>query len=171
MTYRRGWVQQGRGSSCANHRTCRRHRIFGIIQLALLQPKKVCSDSHQTHADPPPLAGELRHDINKFRFRPLENVQHGKYDSEFLRERAQTVASFLGTMLRLNPLAEEHAGGRKGHRADEADAGRGPPGQKFGRVGVKVDAGIVSIEAITSLSQTTMAQLSWLYASPGGEQA
>jgi len=51
------------------------------------------------------LEGELRH-INKLRFWPLEDVLHDKY--EFTRETAQTIASFLSPMLRLNP--EKRAG-------------------------------------------------------------
>jgi serine/threonine-protein kinase SRPK3 len=51
------------------------------------------------------LEGELRH-INKLRFWPLEDVLHDKY--ELTREIAQTIASFLSPMLRLNP--EKRAG-------------------------------------------------------------
>ena len=75
--------------------------------------EKVCSDSHQTLADSYPLVGELRH-INKLRFWPLEDVLHDKY--EFSRETAQTIASFLSPMLRLNPEKRAGAGELVHHR-------------------------------------------------------
>jgi serine/threonine-protein kinase SRPK3 len=58
-------------------------------------------------------AGELRH-INKLRFWPLEDVFHDKY--EFSRETAQTIASFLGPMLRLSPEKRAGAGELVHHR-------------------------------------------------------
>lgn len=58
-------------------------------------------------------AGELRH-INKLRFWPLEDVLHDKY--EFTRETAQTIASFLGPMLRLSPEKRAGAGELVHHR-------------------------------------------------------
>ena len=58
-------------------------------------------------------AGELRH-INKLRFWPLEDVLHDKY--EFSRETAQTIASFLGPMLRLSPEKRAGAGELVHHR-------------------------------------------------------
>jgi len=61
----------------------------------------------------PWLAGELRH-INKLRFWPLEDVLHDKY--EFTRETAQTIASFLGPMLRLSPEKRAGAGELVHHR-------------------------------------------------------
>jgi serine/threonine-protein kinase SRPK3 len=60
-----------------------------------------------------PLEGELRH-INKLRFWPLEDVLHDKY--EFTREIAQTIASFLSPMLRLNPEKRAGAGELVHHR-------------------------------------------------------
>ena len=60
-----------------------------------------------------PLKGELRH-INKLRFWPLEDVLHDKY--EFTREIAQTIASFLSPMLRLNPEKRAGAGELVHHR-------------------------------------------------------
>lgn len=57
--------------------------------------------------------GELRH-INKLRFWPLEDVLHDKY--EFTRETAQTIASFLGPMLRLSPEKRAGAGELVHHR-------------------------------------------------------
>ncbi|KAI9436169.1 kinase-like protein [Lactarius indigo] len=57
--------------------------------------------------------GELRH-INKLRFWPLEDVLHDKY--EFTREIAQTIASFLGPMLRLSPEKRAGAGELVHHR-------------------------------------------------------
>ncbi|KAI0294271.1 kinase-like domain-containing protein [Multifurca ochricompacta] len=57
--------------------------------------------------------GELRH-INKLRFWPLEDVLHDKY--EFSRETAQTIASFLTPMLRLNPEKRAGAGELVHHR-------------------------------------------------------
>jgi len=57
--------------------------------------------------------GELRH-INKLRFWPLEDVFHDKY--EFSRETAQTIASFLSPMLRLNPERRAGAGELVHHR-------------------------------------------------------
>jgi serine/threonine-protein kinase SRPK3 len=57
--------------------------------------------------------GELRH-INKLRFWPLEDVLHDKY--EFSRETAQTIASFLSPMLRLNPERRAGAGELVHHR-------------------------------------------------------
>jgi serine/threonine-protein kinase SRPK3 len=57
--------------------------------------------------------GELRH-INKLRFWPLEDVLHDKY--EFSRETAQTIASFLGPMLRLSPEKRAGAGELVHHR-------------------------------------------------------
>ncbi|KAI0296826.1 kinase-like domain-containing protein [Russula brevipes] len=57
--------------------------------------------------------GELRH-INKLRFWPLEDVLHDKY--EFTRETAQTIASFLTPMLRLNPEKRAGAGELVHHR-------------------------------------------------------
>jgi serine/threonine-protein kinase SRPK3 len=59
------------------------------------------------------LSGELRH-INKLRFWPLEDVLHDKY--EFTRETAQTIASFLSPMLRLNPEKRAGAGELVHHR-------------------------------------------------------
>jgi serine/threonine-protein kinase SRPK3 len=59
------------------------------------------------------LAGELRH-INKLRFWPLEDVLHDKY--EFTREIAQTIASFLSPMLRLNTEKRAGAGELVHHR-------------------------------------------------------
>jgi serine/threonine-protein kinase SRPK3 len=55
----------------------------------------------------------LRH-INKLRFWPLEDVLHDKY--EFTREVAQTIASFLSPMLRLNPEKRAGAGELVHHR-------------------------------------------------------
>ena len=69
--------------------------------------EKVCSDSHQTRADSHPLAGKLRY-IKKFRFWPLEDVLHDKYD--FSRDTAQAIVSFLCLMLRLNPEKRAGAG-------------------------------------------------------------
>jgi serine/threonine-protein kinase SRPK3 len=57
--------------------------------------------------------GELRH-INKLRFWPLEDVLHDKY--EITREVAQTIASFLSPMLRLNPEKRAGAGELVHHR-------------------------------------------------------
>ncbi|KAH9958529.1 kinase-like domain-containing protein [Lactifluus volemus] len=57
--------------------------------------------------------GELRH-INKLRYWPLEDVLHDKY--EFTRETAQTIASFLSPMLRLNPEKRAGAGELVHHR-------------------------------------------------------
>ncbi|KAF8256547.1 kinase-like domain-containing protein [Lactarius quietus] len=57
--------------------------------------------------------GELRH-INKLRYWPLEDVLHDKY--EFSRETAQTIASFLGPMLRLSPEKRAGAGELVHHR-------------------------------------------------------
>jgi len=57
--------------------------------------------------------GELRH-INKLRFWPLEEVLHDKY--ELSRETAQTIASFLSPMLRLNPEKRAGAGELVHHR-------------------------------------------------------
>ncbi|KAH9992815.1 kinase-like domain-containing protein [Russula vinacea] len=57
--------------------------------------------------------GELRH-INKLRYWPLEDVLHDKY--EFSRETAQTIASFLSPMLRLNPEKRAGAGELVHHR-------------------------------------------------------
>jgi len=57
--------------------------------------------------------GELRH-ISKLRFWPLEDVLHDKY--EFTRETAQTIASFLTPMLRLNPEKRAGAGELVHHR-------------------------------------------------------
>lgn len=57
--------------------------------------------------------GELRH-INKLRFWPLEDVLHDKY--EITREIAQTIASFLSPMLRLNPEKRAGAGELVHHR-------------------------------------------------------
>jgi serine/threonine-protein kinase SRPK3 len=57
--------------------------------------------------------GELRH-INKLRFWPLEDVLHDKY--EFTRETAQTIASFLSPMVRLNPEKRAGAGELVHHR-------------------------------------------------------
>lgn len=57
--------------------------------------------------------GELRH-INKLRYWPLEDVLHDKY--EFTREIAQTIASFLGPMLRLSPEKRAGAGELVHHR-------------------------------------------------------
>jgi serine/threonine protein kinase len=59
------------------------------------------------------LEGELRH-INKLRFWPLEDVLHDKY--EITREVAQTIASFLSPMLRLNPEKRAGAGELVHHR-------------------------------------------------------
>lgn len=59
------------------------------------------------------MAGELRH-INKLRFWPLEDVLHDKY--EFTRETAQTIASFLSPMVRLNPEKRAGAGELVHHR-------------------------------------------------------
>ena len=59
------------------------------------------------------MEGELRH-INKLRFWPLEDVLHDKY--EFTREIAQTIASFLSPMLRLNPEKRAGAGELVHHR-------------------------------------------------------
>jgi serine/threonine-protein kinase SRPK3 len=59
------------------------------------------------------LEGELRH-INKLRFWPLEDVLHDKY--ELTREIAQTIASFLSPMLRLNPEKRAGAGELSHHR-------------------------------------------------------
>jgi serine/threonine-protein kinase SRPK3 len=55
----------------------------------------------------------LRH-INKLRFWPLEDVLHDKY--ELTREIAQTIASFLSPMLRLNPEKRAGAGELVHHR-------------------------------------------------------
>ena len=55
----------------------------------------------------------MRH-INKLRFWPLEDVLHDKY--EFTREIAQTIASFLSPMLRLNPEKRAGAGELVHHR-------------------------------------------------------
>jgi serine/threonine-protein kinase SRPK3 len=60
-----------------------------------------------------PLKGELRH-ISKLRFWPLEDVLHDKY--EFTREIAQTIASFLSPMVRLNPEKRAGAGELVHHR-------------------------------------------------------
>jgi len=57
--------------------------------------------------------GEVRH-INKLRYWPLEDVLHDKY--EFTRETAQTIASFLGPMLRLIPEKRAGAGELVHHR-------------------------------------------------------
>jgi len=57
--------------------------------------------------------GELRH-INKLRYWPLEDVLHDKY--ELTREIAQTIASFLSPMLRLNPEKRAGAGELVHHR-------------------------------------------------------
>ncbi|KAI9453429.1 kinase-like protein [Russula earlei] len=57
--------------------------------------------------------GELRH-INKLRYWPMEDVLHDKY--EFSRETAQTIASFLSPMLRLNPEKRAGAGELVHHR-------------------------------------------------------
>ncbi|THH13710.1 hypothetical protein EW146_g6550, partial [Bondarzewia mesenterica] len=57
--------------------------------------------------------GELRH-INKLRFWPLQDVFHDKY--EFSRETANTIASFLNPMLRLNPEKRAGAGELTHHR-------------------------------------------------------
>ncbi|KAI0255198.1 kinase-like domain-containing protein [Lactifluus subvellereus] len=57
--------------------------------------------------------GELRH-INKLRYWPLEDVLHDKY--ELTRETAQTIASFLSPMLRLNPERRAGAGELVHHR-------------------------------------------------------
>jgi serine/threonine-protein kinase SRPK3 len=59
------------------------------------------------------LEGELRH-INKLRYWPLEDVLHDKY--ELTREIAQTIASFLSPMLRLNPEKRAGAGELSHHR-------------------------------------------------------
>ncbi len=59
------------------------------------------------------LEGELRH-INKLRFWPLEDVLHDKY--EFTHEIAQTIASFLSPMVRLNPEKRAGAGELVHHR-------------------------------------------------------
>jgi len=69
---------------------------------------ETCTCSQNT-----PLEGELRH-INKLRFWPLEDVLHDKY--EFTREIAQTIASFLSPMLRLNPEKRAGAGELVHHR-------------------------------------------------------
>ncbi len=55
----------------------------------------------------------MRH-INKLRFWPLEDVLHDKY--EITREVAQTIASFLSPMLRLNPEKRAGAGELVHHR-------------------------------------------------------
>ena len=55
----------------------------------------------------------MRH-INKLRYWPLEDVLHDKY--EFTREIAQTIASFLSPMLRLNPEKRAGAGELVHHR-------------------------------------------------------
>ena len=55
----------------------------------------------------------MRH-INKLRFWPLEDVLHDKY--EITREVAQTIASFLSPMVRLNPEKRAGAGELVHHR-------------------------------------------------------
>ena len=55
----------------------------------------------------------MRH-INKLRFWPLEDVLHDKY--EITHEVAQTIASFLSPMLRLNPEKRAGAGELVHHR-------------------------------------------------------
>lgn len=67
----------------------------------------------RTRSQQTSLAGELRH-INKLRYWPLEDVLHDKY--EFTREVAQTIASFLSPMLRLNPEKRAGAGELVHHR-------------------------------------------------------
>lgn len=69
--------------------------------------------SKRGHTHKTLLEGELRH-INKLRFWPLEDVLHDKY--EFTREIAQTIASFLTPMLRLNPEKRAGAGELVHHR-------------------------------------------------------
>lgn len=55
----------------------------------------------------------MRH-INKLRFWPLEDVLHDKY--EITHEVAQTIASFLSPMVRLNPEKRAGAGELVHHR-------------------------------------------------------
>lgn len=59
------------------------------------------------------VSGELRH-INKLRFWPLQDVLHDKY--EFSTDTANTIASFLNPMLRLNPEKRAGAGELTHHR-------------------------------------------------------
>ena len=74
---------------------------------ALKFSSRTCTLTHT------PFAGELRH-ISKLRFWPLEDVLHDKY--EFSRETAQTIASFLTPMVRLNPEKRAGAGELVHHR-------------------------------------------------------
>jgi serine/threonine-protein kinase SRPK3 len=75
--------------------------------LKIFHHKHAHTSSHTS------LPGELRH-INKLRFWPLEDVLHDKY--EFSRETAQTIASFLSPMVRLNPEKRAGAGELVHHR-------------------------------------------------------
>jgi serine/threonine protein kinase len=74
---------------------------------------KVCPIPSNVGARKNHFSGELRH-INKLRFWPLEDVLHDKY--EFTRETAQTIASFLSPMVRLNPEKRAGAGELVHHR-------------------------------------------------------
>ena len=96
----------------------------------------------------------MRH-INKLRFWPLEDVLHDKY--ELTREIAQTIASFLSPMLRLNPEKRAGAGELVHHRwldgtvvqgeidvirrAEEEEARRRQPSSSSSSMGPHLGAG------------------------------